>query len=153
MTDHPAVAVLSIHFRVIPIFTKCPPLNEPLVIFGDGAQSRDFVNVREVVQANDKTALAQGVIGALNIASGKRSAVNEKARLMAKPVDLNPDWNIVLPERAVGGTVRRLSRPPVWRWLISRPWLGRRIRQVYAVGQRRTIMTVAGDGRESLCLP
>jgi UDP-glucose 4-epimerase len=68
--------------NVIPIFMHRLLKGEPLVIFGDGEQTRDFVNVRDVAQANFKAAMAQGISGAFNISSGKRISVNELVRLL-----------------------------------------------------------------------
>jgi UDP-glucose 4-epimerase len=51
--------------------------NEPLTIFGDGEQTRDFINVHDVVQANIKAAMTTGVSGAFNIGSGTRVTIND----------------------------------------------------------------------------
>jgi UDP-glucose 4-epimerase len=63
--------------NVIPIFVFKLLRGEPLTVFGDGEQTRDFVNVRDVVQANLKAAAAAGVTGAFNIGSGTRISVND----------------------------------------------------------------------------
>jgi len=63
--------------NVIPIFAFKMLKGEPITIFGDGTQTRDFVNVRDVVQANLKAALAHGVSGAFNIGCGERITINE----------------------------------------------------------------------------
>lgn len=68
--------------NVIPIFAHRILHGLPLTIFGDGQQTRDFVNVKDVAQANVKAALAQGVSGAFNIASGSRVSINCLADLM-----------------------------------------------------------------------
>jgi UDP-glucose 4-epimerase len=68
--------------NVIPIFAHRIFNGQPVTIFGDGEQTRDFVNVRDVAQANIKGALAAGVSGAFNIASGTRITINELARMM-----------------------------------------------------------------------
>lgn len=62
--------------NVIPIFVFQMLRGEPVTIFGDGEQTRDFVNVRDVVQANIKAAMAPGVSGAFNIGSGTRISIN-----------------------------------------------------------------------------
>jgi UDP-glucose 4-epimerase len=62
--------------NVIPIFAFQMLRGEPLTIFGDGEQTRDFVNVRDVVQANIKAAMTPSVTGAFNIGSGTRISIN-----------------------------------------------------------------------------
>lgn len=67
---------------VITVFTKRVLNNEPLVLFGDGEQIRDFVHVDDVVQA---TALAVGSdlrSEVLNIGTGKPCSVNRLATLV-----------------------------------------------------------------------
>ncbi|MBI5034838.1 MAG: SDR family oxidoreductase [Chloroflexi bacterium] len=70
--------------NVIPIFAHKILQGEPITIFGDGEQTRDFVNVRDVVQANYKAAMARGVSGAFNIASGTRITINRLAEWMCE---------------------------------------------------------------------
>lgn len=62
--------------NVIPIFVFQMLRGEPLTIFGDGEQTRDFVNVSDVVRANVNAARAHGVSGAFNIGSGSRISIN-----------------------------------------------------------------------------
>ena len=59
--------------NVIPIFAFKMLRGEQLTIFGDGEQTRDFINVKDVVQANIKAAMAHGVSGAFNIGSGEQN--------------------------------------------------------------------------------
>jgi UDP-glucose 4-epimerase len=68
--------------NVIPIFAYRMLHKEPLTIFGDGEQTRDFVSVQDVAQANYKAALSSGVSGAFNIASGTRITINHLVDLM-----------------------------------------------------------------------
>ncbi len=68
--------------NVIPIFAHRLLHGQPMVIFGDGEQTRDFVNVRDVAQANYQAALARGVSGAFNIGSGSRITINRLAEVM-----------------------------------------------------------------------
>jgi UDP-glucose 4-epimerase len=62
--------------NVIPIFVFKMLRGEPLAVFGDGEQTRDFINVRDVVQANLRAATARGVSGAFNLGSGTRITIN-----------------------------------------------------------------------------
>lgn len=65
--------------NVIPIFVFNALQGRPITIFGDGLQTRDFVNVADVVQANVKAALAQGVSGAFNVASATQTRILDLA--------------------------------------------------------------------------
>jgi len=62
--------------NVIPIFIFNSLKGERLIVYGDGEQTRDFVNVRDVVQANIKAALSRNISGAYNIGSGTRISIN-----------------------------------------------------------------------------
>ncbi|HET7144898.1 MAG TPA: NAD-dependent epimerase/dehydratase family protein, partial [Anaerolineales bacterium] len=42
----------SMYAAAVPIFIRNMLDNKPVTIFGDGGQSRDLINVRDVVQAN-----------------------------------------------------------------------------------------------------
>ena len=70
--------------NVIPIFANRLLKHEPLLIYGDGEQTRDFVNVRDVANANIKAALSSDVKGVFNIGSGTRVSINELTRLIQK---------------------------------------------------------------------
>jgi UDP-glucose 4-epimerase len=68
--------------NAIPILVFRMLRGEPLVIYGDGEQTRDFVHVNDVVKANILAAEADGVNGAFNIASGTAVTVNELVRMI-----------------------------------------------------------------------
>jgi UDP-glucose 4-epimerase len=70
--------------NVIPIFAHRMLQGIGLTIFGDGEQTRDFVNVRDVAVANYQSAMAKGVSGAFNIGSEERITINRLARLMGE---------------------------------------------------------------------
>lgn len=70
--------------NVIPIFADRMLRGQPLNIYGDGEQTRDFVNVRDVAEANYLAGMNRGVSGAFNIASGTRVTINELTSLMAR---------------------------------------------------------------------
>ena len=74
--------------NVIPIFAHRALRGLPLVIYGDGEQTRDFVNVRDVAMANYKAGLAHGVSGAFNIASGTRVTINALASMLTEVAGL-----------------------------------------------------------------
>jgi UDP-glucose 4-epimerase len=76
--------------NVIPIFAHRMLHSLPVMIFGDGEQTRDFVNVEDVARANYQAALAVGVSGAFNIASGTTISINRLAELMRDLSGLDP---------------------------------------------------------------
>nr|CAD6596236.1 epimerase [Rhizobium sp. TCK] len=68
--------------NVIPIFAYRMLRGEPITVFGDGEQTRDFVNVRDVAQANYQAGLADGISGAFNLGSGTRITINALIEMM-----------------------------------------------------------------------
>lgn len=67
---------------VISRFADRARRGEPLEIYGDGAQTRDFVHVSDVVRAN-LYAMYRCVTGVFNIGTGRAVSVSELARLIA----------------------------------------------------------------------
>jgi len=76
--------------NAIPIFAYRMLNNKPVIIFDDGEQTRDFVNVRDVAMANYKAALADGVSGAFNISSGTQVTINNLVKLMGEVSNIKP---------------------------------------------------------------
>jgi UDP-glucose 4-epimerase len=76
--------------NVIPIFVFTMLRGEPITIFGDGEQTRDFVCVTDVVQANLRAADASGVSGAFNIGSGGHITINRLVSLLKEVSGTNP---------------------------------------------------------------
>ena len=67
----------------ISIFTRKMLANEPITVYGDGEQTRDFTYIDDIVKANKqllKTCSADGV--AMNIGSGNRISVNDLAHMI-----------------------------------------------------------------------
>jgi len=77
--------------NVIPIFAHRLLRGEALIIYGDGEQTRDFVNVRDVARANVLAAETKGVSAAFNVASGESITINRLVELMreASRIDLH----------------------------------------------------------------
>ena len=71
----------SAYAAVIAKFMQLAEQNHPLGIDWDGQQSRDFVNVRDVVQANLLAALKAQPGETYNVASGKTTSLLELADL------------------------------------------------------------------------
>jgi len=72
----------DVYGNVIPIFASRLLRGEPLTIYDDGEQTRDFVNALDVARANLLAAKADGVSGAFNIASGHSISINYLANIM-----------------------------------------------------------------------
>ena len=72
----------SDYAAVIPKFIHRLRNGEPPVIYGDGAQTRDFVFVRDVVQGNIR-AMESDACGVFNVASGIQTSVNELAKTLS----------------------------------------------------------------------
>jgi UDP-glucose 4-epimerase len=75
----------SKYAAVVPLFIRAALRHEPLIVHGDGEQSRDFTYIDNVVQANLKACSAPGVGGEVfNIACNTRHSVLEIARTIEK---------------------------------------------------------------------
>jgi len=89
----------SQYAAVVPRFITAVRAGEPVPIFGDGKQSRDFTYVANVVRANLLAADKEGVSGSvLNVATGQATSVNDLAErigaVLGAPVEKE-----YLPER------------------------------------------------------
>ncbi len=73
----------SAYAGVITVFLQSAFSNRPLIIEGDGKQTRDFVFVDDVVECNIRAARITKADGRVyNIGSGNRIAIEELARLI-----------------------------------------------------------------------
>ncbi len=63
--------------NVIPIFATLLLDSKSITVYGDGNQTRDFVDVEDVAVANVLTAEKKGLSGKFNIGSGKSITINE----------------------------------------------------------------------------
>ena len=85
----------SQYASVIPAFISLLNDGRAPVVHGDGDQTRDFVYVSDVVQANLKAALSDKADGKiLNIATGEHTTLNTLVSLIIKQmgVDINPKY-------------------------------------------------------------
>lgn len=74
--------------NVIPIFAERMLRRQPITIFGDGDQTRDFVNVVDVARANLAAANTPTACGVFNLGSGTRITINELAMKMQTTLGL-----------------------------------------------------------------
>ncbi|HEY5813941.1 MAG TPA: NAD-dependent epimerase/dehydratase family protein, partial [Terrimicrobiaceae bacterium] len=95
---------LNPYAAVVPTFLRRALLGDPLQIYGDGEQSRDFVYVKDVVSGLAFAAENAEVTGVFNCGSGRETTLNEFVRkLLAAANSQSPLEH--LPRRA--GDVRR----------------------------------------------
>jgi len=69
----------SQYAAAVPIFIDKALRDEPITIFGDGLQTRDFVYVKDVVAANFFLAQHPELTGVYNIANGRTITIKELA--------------------------------------------------------------------------
>jgi UDP-glucose 4-epimerase len=80
----------SDYAAVIPRFITRALKNQPLIIFGDGTQTRDFTFVNDVAQANIR-AMETNAEGVFNISYGERISLNELATTIMELLDVRLD--------------------------------------------------------------
>ena len=71
----------DLYGNVVPIFAQRLLEGAPLSIYGDGAQTRDFLNVRDVAKANRMAAIGNNS-GVYNLGSGSSITIQELAEKM-----------------------------------------------------------------------
>ena len=74
----------SAYAAAVPIFIAKALTNEPLTIFGDGEQTRDFIFVKDIVKANAFFATECPATGVHNIAYGGVITINDLAEKIVK---------------------------------------------------------------------
>jgi UDP-glucose 4-epimerase len=74
----------SQYAAAIPIFIDRALKNQPIFIYGDGTQTRDFIFVKDVIKANILAATQKDVYGVFNVANGSAISINEIASLIIK---------------------------------------------------------------------
>lgn len=80
---------------VISKFLERASVNEPLLIYGDGKQTRDFIFVEDVARALLMTAMSD-VTGQLNLGTGKETSILDLAEVVG---------------RVSGGELKRIHMP------------------------------------------
>lgn len=72
--------------NVIPIFVFQMLQGEPVTIFGDGEQTRDFIHVQDVVQANLRAAFEYDNSGVFNLGSEQSLTINRLIEVIRSAV-------------------------------------------------------------------
>jgi len=95
--------------RVLTIFVKSALENRPLSIFGDGKQTRDFVHVQDVAEANLLAATKKNAEGEIfNIASGVGFTVEDLCKLVIEKTK-KPNLKILREDPKPGEKGRKLG--------------------------------------------
>jgi UDP-glucose 4-epimerase len=83
-------------------------VGQPPLIFGDGAQTMDFVYIEDVARSNILALLSDASDEVFNIASGQETSLNELVAALLKVMgsDLQPEYG---PTRMVNSVSRRLA--------------------------------------------
>ena len=70
----------SAYAAAVPIFIRKALAGEPLTIYGDGGQTRDFIYVKDIVAALVFAATTPGITGTFNVGYGASTTINDIAR-------------------------------------------------------------------------
>ncbi|RXG28999.1 NAD-dependent epimerase/dehydratase family protein [Leeuwenhoekiella palythoae] len=97
----------SAYAAVVPIFILNALQNKPLIIYGDGQQTRDFIYVKDVVAAN--LLASQTGKGVYNVALGNSTSVLELAEFIIKIT--NSKSEILFKETRAGDIKHSQANP------------------------------------------
>jgi len=113
----PRQAADSNYAAAVPIFTERGLRGQPLMIYGDGRQTRDFVFVADVADAVFR-ASRPGPLGVFNVGSGEGLSVRELADTIAALTALAADHRFEPPRpgdvRSSTADVRRVTKSVGW---------------------------------------
>ena len=88
---------------VISIFVDRAKRGEPLIIYGDGTQTRDFVNVHDVVQLI-KLVLKKKATGVYNCGTGRETSIRELAEMI---IDISGSKSEIRYDEPRTGDIKR----------------------------------------------
>lgn len=74
----------SQYAAAVPIFIDRAVKGEPLTIYGDGRQTRDFIYVKDIAAANAFFAMQSPATGVFNVAYGQRLAIHDLAETICR---------------------------------------------------------------------
>ena len=87
----------------VPVFIESALAGRPLIIFGDGEQTRDFVSVKDVIASCLHAATPFGLTGVFNVTRGGHVTINGLAK---KIIALTGSASPIVHEPARSGDVR-----------------------------------------------
>jgi UDP-glucose 4-epimerase len=74
----------SQYAAAVPIFVDRAVKHQPITIYGDGEQTRDFIYVKDIVAANAFFAMQSPATGVFNVAYGQRITIKELATMICR---------------------------------------------------------------------
>lgn len=74
----------SQYAAAVPIFIHHALRHEPITIYGDGEQTRDFILAKDIAAANAFFATQSPAIGLINVACGQSTSINNLARTICR---------------------------------------------------------------------
>jgi nucleoside-diphosphate-sugar epimerase len=99
----------SAYAAAIPIFARQLVNGEPITIFGDGKQSRDFIFVKDVVRANLLAAESEAAGEAFNICTGHETSMLDLLEELSEIFTHQPEVRFEAPR--AGDIYRSLGNP------------------------------------------
>lgn len=81
----------SQYAAAVPIFITKALKDDPITIYGDGEQTRDFIFVKDVVQANILAAKSEDVNGVFNVALGNATSIKTLAETIVNLIGSNSE--------------------------------------------------------------
>ncbi|RLD15672.1 MAG: LPS biosynthesis protein WbpP [Caldiserica bacterium] len=129
----PRQSPFSKYAAVIPLFINWTKRKEPLIIHGDGKQSRDFTYIDNVVDATIKACIVEEAKGEVfNVACGKNYTVLEVAEEIANVLGIKVKYKFTNPRPGdVRHTLADISK--------ARKILGYEVKVDFKEGIRRTV--------------
>ena len=102
---------LGAYGMVVPRFVKAALANEPILIYGDGNQTRCFAHVYDVIDAILAVAFSENTIGkVINIGNNFEISINELAQKIIAETGSKSDVLYVPYEEAYGGGFEDMER-------------------------------------------
>jgi nucleoside-diphosphate-sugar epimerase len=85
--------------NVIPIWATLLLSDQPITVYGNGEQTRDFVDVKDIAAANILAAEKDGLMGAFNIGCGESITINYLAEMMKNIVNKDAEMIYAPPRK------------------------------------------------------
>jgi UDP-glucose 4-epimerase len=77
----------SQYAAAVPIFIDRAVKHQPITIYGEGEQTRDFIYVKDIVAANAFFATQSPLTGVFNVAYGQRITINDLAQTICRLIE------------------------------------------------------------------